>query len=70
MYVIKWENRYSKETGYVEKINRKFGFFENTFERANAGIFKTKGNAIKAISWLKSSKEGENNEFFLEEISD
>lgn len=68
MFIIKWTNKLSKETGYVEKINRKEGYFENTFEKANAHAYKTAYQAKKAIEWLSASKEGEINDFSLEQV--
>lgn len=69
MFIIKWTNKYSNEEGYVKVINRKDGYFENTYEKENAFHFKTKGNATKAMNWLTNSNEGENNIFSLEEVS-
>ncbi len=34
--IIQWENKYSKETGYVGKINKKEGYFENAENRDGA----------------------------------
>lgn len=69
MFIIKWENKYSKETGYVEKINRKWGYFENTFDKKSAGLFKNKSAASRALNWLISSDEGKNNTFEVEPVS-
>ena len=63
MFIIKWRNKYSGETGYVEKINKKYGYFENTFDESLASIFKTKSTASRALNWLTNSEEGENNTF-------
>lgn len=68
MFIIKWTNKLSKETGYVEKINRKEGYFENTFEKTSAHSYKTIYQATKAVEWLSDSKEGEINDFSLEQI--
>ena len=63
MFVIKWTNRMSREEGYVEKINKKEGYFENTFDKLAAKQYKTEGSAKTAVKWLESSKEGEQNSF-------
>lgn len=34
--IIQWKNKWSGETGFVAKINRKKGYFENTFNEAEA----------------------------------
>lgn len=47
MYIIKWTNKYSKEEGYVKCLNRKEGYFENTFERSEAKAYKKQ--ALKSI---------------------
>ena len=33
---IRWENKYSKETGFVKKLNHKDGYFESTFSEEEA----------------------------------
>ncbi len=33
---ICWENKYSKETGFVKKLNHKGGYFESTPSEAEA----------------------------------
>lgn len=63
MFIIKWQNKYSGDTGYVEKINRKWGYFENTFEKSEASLFKNKASASRALNWLNNSEEGKNNTF-------
>lgn len=52
---IKWTNKFSKETGYVKKLNRKKKYFENTFEKSEAMQFiDTEENLKKAINLLNT----------------
>ena len=69
MFIIKWRNKYSGETVYVEKINKKWGYFENTFDKKSAGLFKNKSAASRALNWLISSDEGKNNTFEVVPVS-
>lgn len=69
MFIIQWKNKYSGETGYVKKVNQKLGFFENTFEKENANVFKNKASASRAFNWLTNSNEAENNVFEIETIA-
>lgn len=36
MFIVKWTNKFSGEEGFVKCINNKDGYFENTFDRADA----------------------------------
>ncbi len=49
--VIKWTNKFSNETGFVKKINKKAGYFENTFDESEAKSF-TKTTGEKALNDL------------------
>jgi hypothetical protein len=68
-FIVKWTNKFSNETGYVMKVNKKMGYFENTFDKASAFAYKTKASAKSAITWLMKSAEGENNTFDIEEVA-
>jgi hypothetical protein len=39
---VQWTNKYSKEQGYVKALNKKEGYFENTFDKAEAKDFTAK----------------------------
>ena len=36
---IQWTNKWSGEKGFVKCLNRKEGFFENTFNKEDAKLF-------------------------------
>ena len=60
-YVIKWENIYSHETGYVGRVAT--DHFENTFDMDEAMSFITRAQAETIIRELKDIGEGDNNRF-------
>ena len=61
-YIIKWTNKYSNETGFVESINSKERHFVNTYEKDKAKQF-IKANATKALKKLEEIGECVNNTF-------
>ena len=67
-YIIKWENKFSAETGLVKKINKGKGYFENTYNVEEAKSFKTKKGAENAIETLKVLKDAENNTYCIVSI--
>ncbi len=50
---IQWKNKYSQETGYVKCLNRKEGYFENTYVEDEAKDF-AKSNVKRIIKQLES----------------
>ena len=63
MFIIKWTNKFSNETGFVESIDTKEKHFNNTFDQASAKQYNKKNTAYKNISKLRSFGEGDNNTF-------
>jgi hypothetical protein len=61
--VIKWINRFSRETGYIKTVDYKNKHFNNTFNYTEAKKFNTIESANKCISKLEEYGEGINNEF-------
>lgn len=59
---IKWTNKYSKETGFVESINSRDRHFVNTYDYDKAKTF-TKTTVSKALKKLQEIGECENNDF-------
>lgn len=47
MVIIKWRNKWSGEEGFVKCLNRKEGYFENTYSRDEAKTWKK--SAVKSI---------------------
>ncbi len=45
--IIQWTNKYSGEQGYVKSLNRKEGYFKNTFNENEAK--KYSGKSVKKI---------------------
>ena len=63
MFILKWTNKHSNESGYVESISVKDKHFVNTFDKAKAKIYKSASVAKRMISNLNSYGEAENNVF-------
>lgn len=63
MYILKWTNKYSGETGYVESISAKEGHFNNTFDESSAKKYNSESIAKRMITTLKGMGETENNDF-------
>ena len=62
MVKIKWTNKYSGETGYVESVSAKNRCFINTPNKKDAKAYSEK--AIKGVlTKLESYGEAENNDF-------
>ena len=66
--VIKWVNKISKETGYVESVNTKEKHFVNTFDKNKAYEYPNAGLAKIAIGRLTAIGEAEANDFELENV--
>ena len=67
MYNLKWNNKYSLESGFVKKVLKTKGHFENTFDQAEAKKYRSESVALKDIEILKSLGEADNNNFELVE---
>ena len=68
MYNLKWTNKYSCETGYVKKVSKVKGYFENTFDKAEAKKYRSEKAVMTDIELLKELGEAENNHFAAEEM--
>ena len=68
MFVIKWTNRFSQETGYVKSISKKAGHFVNTYEETEAKTYARQTTAEKAVRDLIDIGEAENNYFAVQEV--
>lgn len=68
--VLKWTNKYSQETGYVAKIAKSKGYFENTEIVAEARKFRSVKEAENAIVTLVELGEAENNNFAAVEVEE
>lgn len=65
MYILKWINKFSKETGYVGKVMKSKGYFENTFDINAAKKYRTENEAKKDITLLDIIGESQNNDFLI-----
>lgn len=63
MYIIKWRNKFSNETGYVESISARDKHFINTFDESSAKKYSSMAIARRMITTLSSYGEAENNDF-------
>lgn len=62
-HVVKWKNRRSGETGYVEKINRKEDHFVSTQEIKDAMHYANAGLASSAITTLYNLADSAENDY-------
>ena len=63
MFVLKWTNKFSGETGYVASISTKDKHFVNTFDINEAKVYKTSVVANRMINTLAAFGEADNNTF-------
>jgi hypothetical protein len=68
MFIIKWRNKYSGETGFVESISSKEGHFTNTFEEKEAKGYKSAAIAKRMVSTLTAIGEADNNDFEIVKV--
>lgn len=64
MVVIKWTNKFSGETGYVESISSKEKHFNNAYEFEDAKQY-SETSAKGILTNLAKFGEAENNDFEL-----
>jgi hypothetical protein len=62
MVIIRWTNKFSNETGYIESLSTKNKCFINTFEESEAKRYSEKSVA-SLMTKLASYNETENNDF-------
>lgn len=62
-FILKWKNKYSNETGYVESISAKERCFINTFSEADAKRYSSMAVANRMLTSLRSYGECDNNDF-------
>ena len=63
--LIKWTNKFSDETGFVQSISKKEKHFNNTFDKKSAKVYKDKSAAQRIITLLTSYGEAEANDFAI-----
>ncbi len=68
MVLLKWTNKFSNETGYVESVSAKEKHFVNTFDANAAKRYSSRAVANRMIASLRSYGEAENNDFEIVEI--
>lgn len=66
--ILKWENKYSKESGYVKTVSVAKGYFTATFEAEDAKKYRSDKEVQKDLETLKGFGEFENNDFVVEEV--
>ena len=67
-YILKWTNKFSGDTGFVESISSKEKHFVNTFEQKDAKVYASISIAKRMIASLRSMGEAENNDFDIIEV--
>ena len=63
--LIKWTNKFSGETGFVQSISKKEKHFNHTFDKKSAKVYKDKSAAQRIITLLTSYCEAEANDFAI-----
>ena len=63
MFILKWTNKYSGETGYVASVSAKDKCFVNTFNKDEAKVYKSESVARRMITSLQTYGEAEQNTF-------
>ncbi len=63
MFNLKWTNKYSLESGYVKRVMKVKGHFENTANQAEAKKYRSEKMALKDIEVLTDIGEAQNNVF-------
>jgi len=61
--VIKWTNKFSGETGFVQSVSAKEKHFNNTYEQKEARQYASAATANRTIASLVNYGEAENNDF-------
>ena len=61
--IIKWTNKVSNESGYVKNVKKADGYFENTYEAAEAKQFSRQCDVTRTMNTLAAIGETENNVF-------
>lgn len=63
--IIKWTNKFSGETGFVQSVSTKEKHFVNTYDQKSAKVYKNSSAAERAIKMLTSYGEAEANDFAI-----
>lgn len=66
--IIKWTNKFSSETGYVQNVSKTEGHFVNTFDMNEAKVYKRECDVARALNTLEAIGESENNDFEVVEL--
>lgn len=67
--VIKWINKTSGETGYVQSILKSRGHFVNTWDKETAKLYKSEKMLNKDLEALEEIGETKNNSFEVVELA-
>lgn len=68
MFILKWTNKFSGDTGFVESISAKEQHFNNTFDKEKAKAYKSAAIAKRMLMSLIAMGEAENNEFEIVKV--
>ena len=66
--VLKWTNKMSGETGFVKSVSKVKGYFINTFDKADAKIYKSDRQIENDLKILEEVGETQNNNFEAVEV--
>lgn len=67
--VIKWTNKNSGETGYVQSVLKSRGHFVNTLDKETAKLYKSEKMLNKDLEALEEIGETKNNSFEVVELA-
>lgn len=62
---IKWTNKLSGETGFVKSVPKSYGHFVNTWDKADAKVYRGEKMIENDMKALEQIGETENNIFEL-----
>lgn len=63
MFILKWTNKYSGETGYVASVSSKEQHFNNTYDKEEAKRYQSESSVKRIITCLTAMGEADNNVF-------
>lgn len=68
MFILKWTNKISRETGFVESISSKERHFINTFDKDKAKRYNSRSVVSRMLTSLALYGEADQNDFEVLEV--
>lgn len=67
--VLKWQNKFSGEQGFVKTVSRAKGYFMNTYDPSEAKSYRSPKEIEKDLAYLSEIGELNSNNFFSETVT-